>query len=133
MAAQIAMMPIRRCSTPAEANAALAALGAEEALFVFFGSNQPETGASWCPDCVTADPVLRAAISRVRPDLDLFECPVGDRVAWKGVADHPYRTHPLFRVVRIPTLIRVRSGSEIGRLVEADCALPAAVAAFLAP
>ena len=127
-------MPIRRCSTSADAAAALAALttlGRDEAVFLFFGSAEPTTGESWCPDCVTADPILRAAISRLRPELTIFECPVGERSAWKGVADHPYRIHPLFRVARIPTLVYVRSGCEIGRLVEADCSNAEAVAAFL--
>jgi len=129
-------MPIRRCPSPAEAESALAALctGAQpgEALFLFFGSVADDHGPSWCPDCVTADPILRAAITRLRPDLTLYECPVGERAAWKGVADHPYRLHPLFRIARIPTLVHVAHGGERGRLVEADCARPELVAAFLA-
>ena len=105
---------------------------AGEALLLFFGSEDPQTGESWCPDCVTADPVLRAAIVRDRPDLTLYECPVGVRSAWKNVPGHPYRVHPELRVARIPTLIRWRDGCEVGRLIEADCADPAVVAAFVA-
>ena len=78
-----------------------------------------------------ADPVLRAACVRLRPDLPLHECPVGQRSAWKNVADHPYRLHPALRLARIPTLIRFAGGCEIGRLVEADCGNAAAVEAFL--
>ena len=130
----IAAMPIVRCATPAEASAAVDRVVASQgsALFVFFGSEDPKTGESWCPDCVTADPVLRRTITTLRKDLTLHECPVGERSAWKNQPAHPYRLHPLFRVARIPTLVFIADGIERGRLVEADCAKPELVAAFLA-
>jgi hypothetical protein len=126
-------MPFIRCADPAAAQAAFdrTAGEARDALFLFFGSEDPGTGASWCPDCVTADPVLRATIAAVAPGLAVYECPVGARADWKGRADHPYRIHPAFRLARIPTLIRFRAGVDIGRLVEGPCADPAAVRAFL--
>lgn len=127
------VMPIVRLSAPTDLDPALARLQSTgaSALFLFFGSEDPATGASWCPDCVTADPVLRAACARLRPDLILHECPVGQRSAWKNQPQHPYRLHPLARLARIPTLVWVEGGVERGRLVEGDCADPAKVAAFL--
>lgn len=126
-------MPIHRCPDPASAEDALSRSRQDPAavLFLFFGSQDPATGASWCPDCVTADPVLRSVITRVRPDLVLYECPVGPRDTWKGRPDHPYRRHPVFRLERIPTLIRIEGGCELGRLVEADCARQERIEAFL--
>lgn len=126
-------MPIARCPTPADTDAALARVRRERgsALFLFFGSAAPETGESWCPDCVTADPVLRSACARLRPDLTLHECPVGPRSAWKDQPDHPYRRHGELHLERIPTLVFYAAGLERGRLVEADCAQAARVAAFL--
>ena len=126
-------MPIVRCATPADAEAALAGVVAAQgsALFLFFGAEDPQTGESWCPDCVTADPVLRRTISARRPDLTLYECPVGQRSEWKNHPEHPYRLHPLFRVARIPTLVSLADGIETGRLVEGDCAVTATVEAFL--
>jgi len=102
------------------------------ALLLFFGSEDQATGVSWCPDCVTADPLLRRACKTLQPSLDLFECPVGQRSAWKNQPEHPYRLHPLIRLARIPTLIWLDGACERGRLVEADCAVPASVEAFLA-
>ena len=127
-------MPFVRCSTPADAFAAAEALvkSGGEALFLFFGAENPQTGESWCPDCVTADPVLRRTISATRKDLTVYECPVGERADWKNKPEHPYRTHPLFAIARIPTLVHVAGGVVIGRLVEADCAVPERVAAFVA-
>ena len=127
-------MPIVRCPAPSDAFSAVADLVTRQGagLFLFFGAEDPQTGASWCPDCVTADPVLRRTIALTRRDLTLFECPVGQRSEWRNRLEHPYRLHPLFRVARIPTLVFIEAGVERGRLVEADCALPDSVAAFLA-
>ncbi len=127
-------MPIRRLAQPAEAFTTLDQVVSTDAsaLFLFFGTEDPQTGASWCPDCVTADPILRRTISSQRPDLILYECPVGVRSEWKNQSEHPYRLHPIFHLARIPTLIFIERGLERGRLVEADCAVPAAVAAFIA-
>jgi hypothetical protein len=127
-------MPIVRCPDPAAVRTTLDTMKQAQgsALFLFFGSEDPVTGESWCPDCVTADPVLRSACVRLRPDLILHECPVGLRSDWKGKMDHPYRVDPDLRLARIPTLILFVGGIERGRLVEADCANPETVAAFLA-
>lgn len=126
-------MPFVRCPSPADALAALDRVveGQSDALFLFFGSEDPATGASWCPDCVTADPVLRATLAKAAPELTVYECPVGERSAWKGQMEHPYRVLPAFRIARIPTLIRFRAGLDIGRLVEALCSDRAAVLAFV--
>jgi hypothetical protein len=62
----------------------------------------------------------------------LYECPVGERSAWKNQPNHPFRQHPILRLTRIPTLVFIEGGLERGRLVEADCSQPAVVAAFLA-
>ena len=127
-------MPIKRCATNAEVSAVVDALVASQgsALLVFFGAEDPQTGESWCPDCVTADPVLRRTIALKRKDLTLYECPVGQRADWKNQPAHPYRLHPLLRIARIPTLVFFENGVERGRLVEADCAQVAVVEAFLA-
>ena len=126
-------MPISRLATVAEVDAHLAQLIAARgsALYLFFGSEDPTTGASWCPDCVIADPVLRRACATLRPDLTLYECPIGLRSAWKNQPQHPYRLHPATRLTRIPTLVFLEHGLERGRLVEADCAHAAVVEAFL--
>lgn len=126
-------MPISRLATIAEVEASLASVSATlgSALYLFFGSEDPATGASWCPDCVIADPVLRRACSTLRPDLMLHECPVGLRSEWKNQPQHPFRLHPTTRLARIPTLLFIEQGMERGRLVEADCAKPEVVEAFL--
>lgn len=126
-------MGIIRCATPADLQPILDQLTGQRgtALLLFFGSQDPQTGASWCPDCVTADPVLRRACRDLRPEVPLYECPVGLRSDWKARPDHPYRQHPQLHLQRIPTLLLIEEGCERGRLVEADCADPGTVRAFL--
>jgi hypothetical protein len=126
-------MPFRRCATVADADAALATVRAQqgEAVFLFFGGEDPGTGISWCPDCVIADPVLRRTLAQARPDLAIYECPIATRADWKGGEPHPYRVHPAFRLARIPTAIRYVGGIEVARLVEGPCGDPAQVTAFV--
>ncbi len=126
-------MPFVRCSTPADAVVAVESVvkSGGEALFLFFGAENPQTGESWCPDCVVADPVVRRAIITARKDLTVYECPVGERADWKNRPEHPFRTEARFRLTRIPTLLHFKGSVEIGRLVEGDLAVPATVAAFL--
>lgn len=92
-----------------------------EAFFLFFGSEDPGTGVSWCPDCVIAHPVVRAFCVKNRPDVSLLECPVGNRTQWKSQEHHPYREHPQLLIQRVPTLVYVFNGKEEGRLVEEQC------------
>ena len=42
---------------------------------------------SWCPDCVTAEPVVAAALDGVDDDLVLIHCAVGQRTFWKDQAN----------------------------------------------
>lgn len=126
-------MPFLRCPTPADADRVYQELVVAKgtALFSFFGSEDPQTGQSWCPDCVTADPVLRATLRRERPELTVHECPVGLRSDWKNHPEHPYRIHPVFQIPRIPTIVLIVDGILRGRLVEGDCARADLVAAFV--
>ena len=106
------------------------AANADDALvfLLFFGSETPETGESWCPDCVMADPVIRGTLATItRRSVHLVECPVGLRADYKGNAAHPYRTDPRVALQRIPTLIRWAGTREVGRLVEGECLDPAAL------
>jgi len=73
-------------------------------LFVLvMGARVADTGKSWCPDCVEAEPLIHEALSKV-PDHILLECPVL-REEYKGNPDYPYRTHPQLKIKSVPTFI----------------------------
>ncbi|KAI8987621.1 hypothetical protein BDF20DRAFT_814340 [Mycotypha africana] len=96
------------------------AVETKQPVFVlFFGTEDPETSESWCPDCVIADPRIRKAVSTVENSI-LLEAPVGGRNDWKGNADHPYRVR--FNVPAIPTLFKWTAAGPGDKLVEEECA-----------
>jgi len=99
----------------------------KEGYFAYlYGTIDPKTGKSWCPDCARAEPVVLANVA----NNTLVKCPVGDRAHWK-TPDNPFRTDQDLHLRAIPTLIHVRNDwSE--RLVEAEVADDQLVKKFFA-
>ncbi|TGZ57282.1 hypothetical protein CRM22_009946 [Opisthorchis felineus] len=110
------------------------ALNCQLRVYAFFiGTTDPITGDSWCPDCRTAEPIVEEATKKMS-EKDLFiMCEVGDRDHWK-TPTNPFRTHPVFKLTEIPTLLSfcLNSG-EIGvksRLLGDGCKDSAQVGTF---
>ncbi|KAI8364785.1 uncharacterized protein BYT42DRAFT_524067 [Radiomyces spectabilis] len=99
----------------------------KKVFVLFFGSEEPDTHESWCPDCVIADPLIRKSALPVA-DAILLEAPVGHRGDWKGNASHPYRVR--FQVPAIPTLYKWSTNGPGESLVEEACADPAKLESF---
>ena len=79
----------------------------ESALCLFFGTEDENTGESWCPDCVVACPVVRRLCRELRPELPLYEFPVGTLMIWKYARFiHPYKGIRSINVQFVPTLLR---------------------------
>lgn len=76
----------------------------DNVFIIMFGSEDPVSGESWCPDCVIADPVIRSEAKKIDGSI-LLECPVGQRSEYKNIPDHPYRLHPHLRLKSVPTLV----------------------------
>lgn len=98
--------------------------GHEKIIILFLASYEESTGASWCPDCRTAEPVV-ASVMQEFADTDagkgsLFVTVfVGQRSEWKTPAS-TFRSGP-FHVKAVPTLLVL--GSE-DRLEEAQLLHP---------
>ncbi|KAG9294604.1 hypothetical protein G9A89_008083 [Geosiphon pyriformis] len=102
-------------------------------LFIlFFGTEDPITGKSWCPDSIVADPLIRYAFNKYAPGNSvLIEAPVGNRSEWRQTPDHPYKTDSRIKLLKIPTLVKWTSDpSTDQRLIENECALPDKLAEF---
>ena len=89
-------MQVRRIQTPGDLPAALQQLDAEHdqksesqqsamQFLLFFGTEDPQSGQSWCPDCVVADPRIRrhllaaeksSSANEKIASVTLLECPV---------------------------------------------------------
>ena len=62
-------------------------------------------GKSWCPDCVTAEPVIEKCFKDTGDDVTLLYVAVGQRDFWKK-QDNPFRTHEKLRLKGVPTLMK---------------------------
>ncbi|XP_053130846.1 thioredoxin domain-containing protein 17 [Hemicordylus capensis] len=85
-------------------------------VFAYFsGSKDPENGASWCPDCVKAEPIVRAELPNL-PECSVFiYCQVGDRTYWKD-PNNEFRKK--LKLMGVPTLLKYGTPQ---KLVEEEC------------
>lgn len=72
---------------------------------VYFSGAKTDSGESWCPDCVVAEPVVMAALERTQEPSQFVYVDVGDRAFWKDTKN-PFRMHKDTHLSVIPTLIR---------------------------
>jgi len=86
----------------------------DKPVFVLLCGSKDASGNSWCPDCVTADPIVHESAREKLKDGLLLCCQVGPREFWKD-AKNPFRTDPKLKVTAVPTLIAWDKGN---RLVE---------------
>ncbi|KAL5016679.1 hypothetical protein ScPMuIL_006268 [Solemya velum] len=87
-------------------------------MFVLFSGSPSQNGESWCPDCVTAKPVVERNLQYVDKDAVFIHCGVGDRAFWKD-PKNIFRTDPKLKLKSVPTLLRVGKPQ---RLEEEKCA-----------
>lgn len=81
-------------------------LKATTPIYVLYtGTKLPDTGESWCPDCVEAEPFIEKGFEAAPENTLLVIVEVGDRPFWK---DHncPFRTNPVTKLKVLPTLAR---------------------------
>lgn len=87
----------------------------EKPLFLLFtGSKNVQTGRSWCPDCVAADPIIIETLEKIDGGCVLLVCSV-DRESYR-TADYIYRTDPRIKLTCVPTLIKWSGGKVLARL-----------------
>eukprot|EP00753_Platysulcus_tardus_P008934 PLAT1719.1.p1 GENE.PLAT1719.1~~PLAT1719.1.p1 ORF type:complete len:1065 (-),score=522.65 PLAT1719.1:67-3237(-) len=85
--------------------------------------------ASWCPDCVAAQPVLDGIFADEH-DAVVVTVDVGARGDYRDPA-FKLRTDKRFKLPAVPTLYKWGLTKPIGKLVEEDCADVAAASAFV--
>ena len=85
---------------------------------MFSGGKDENTGKSWCPDCVVAQPVVDEALQKASSDTIYIYCSVGGRDFWKDKSN-VFRTDSRLRLKSVPTLIKFGTPQ---RLEEAQCA-----------
>ncbi|KAF9094474.1 Thioredoxin domain-containing protein 17 [Mortierella sp. AD031] len=88
----------------------------KDVFVYFYASIDPATGKSWCPDCVTAGPIVENYFCKL-DNVVLVDAPVGDRSKWKD-PNHFLRHDKDVKITAVPTLIHWSTKSQ---LVENDC------------
>ncbi|KAI0230392.1 Thioredoxin domain-containing protein 17 [Lamellibrachia satsuma] len=71
---------------------------------VLFTGSVDESGQSWCPDCVKADPVIKECLQYAEPQTVFITCCVGNRPFWKD-QNNMFRTSNKTSLKSIPTLM----------------------------
>merc|ERR1712179_819738 len=79
--------------------------GTENLFLLFSGSKDGESGQSWCPHCVRAEPVIERCFSNVSKKAILLYVGVGQRDYWKD-QNNPFRTNDKLRLTAVPTLMK---------------------------
>ncbi|CAL4253032.1 unnamed protein product [Meganyctiphanes norvegica] len=92
--------------------------GSGAPIFVLLSGSKDASGKSWCPDCVVAEPVVEAGLSKAPEDTVFIYVGVGGRDFWKD-SKCVFRTDSRTRLKSVPTLMRWE-GPE--RLEESQCA-----------
>ncbi|XP_059057094.1 thioredoxin domain-containing protein 17-like [Achroia grisella] len=74
-------------------------------VFFYFSGEKTADGNSWCPDCVEAEPIVRAYLTELKKSVIFAYVDVGNREYWKDKAC-PFRTDSRTRLMVIPTIIK---------------------------
>mmetsp|Transcript_69992 Transcript_69992/g.137457 ORF Transcript_69992/g.137457 Transcript_69992/m.137457 type:complete len:130 (-) Transcript_69992:122-511(-) len=83
-------------------------------FILFTGTKSLDTGKSWCPDCVAAEPVIIDAMKSVEGGCIVLICSV-DRIPYR-TPDYAYRIDPSVKLTCVPTLMKWENGKAIARL-----------------
>jgi thiol-disulfide isomerase/thioredoxin len=113
-AAAVAHMVVEPVLMPrllAEDEAATKSAAASKLFVLLVAAADPETGQSWCPDCVSVRARLEALFEKLPAGVTVVEAPV-TREEWRGNAGHPYRAAP-FGAQGVPCLLRIGPGGTI--------------------
>ncbi|XP_078278644.1 thioredoxin domain-containing protein 17 [Rhinoraja longicauda] len=72
-------------------------------IFAYFTGSKDKDGVSWCPDCVEAEPIVRAELQKMPKGSIFIYCQTGARPEWKNVANK-FRTK--LNLTGVPTLLK---------------------------
>jgi len=86
-----------------------------QTVFILYSGSLDDSGKSWCADCNTAEPAIKAGMPFVPANATFIHAYVGDRETWKNP------TNP-FRKLGIKCVQTLEKWGEDKRLEEAQCA-----------
>uniref|UniRef100_A0A8C3R599 Thioredoxin domain-containing protein 17 n=1 Tax=Cyanoderma ruficeps TaxID=181631 RepID=A0A8C3R599_9PASS len=84
-------------------------------IFALFCGDKDAEGKSWCPDCVTAEPIVRKELHNLPDESVFIYCLVGDKAYWKD-PNNEFRKN--LKLTGVPTLLKYGTPQ---KLVEEEC------------
>ncbi|XP_078404067.1 thioredoxin domain-containing protein 17 [Cetorhinus maximus] len=82
----------------------------DKTIFAYFTGAKDARGMSWCPDCVTAEPIVRGELSKLPEDSVFIYCQTGDKPHWKNL-ENDFRVK--LKVNAVPTLMKYGSPQKL--------------------
>lgn len=125
MSASYSLVTSVTCLKPEDFESALAEVEGKQArhtYLLFYASEDPATGRSWCPDCVRAKPLIDEALRKSTESTALLVAFV-DRQPYR-TPEYLYRTDPRIDLRCVPTLIRWDEGKKVHQLNDVQCQNP---------
>ncbi|XP_030042025.1 thioredoxin domain-containing protein 17 [Microcaecilia unicolor] len=90
----------------------------DQLVFALFCGSKNEKGASWCPDCVEAEPIVRENLQYLPEDSIFVYCDVGEKAYWKD-PNNDFKQN--LKLTGVPTLLKCGTPQ---KLVEEECFKP---------
>jgi len=108
-----AVMPLNTVPKPFE----LSSYEGINENFVIFYSSRDESGRMWCPDCRDVEDIIARTFGTTDGPSGLIIY-VGLKAEWKAERNI-FRSAP-WLIQSIPTIVKLKDGAEVGRLVEGE-------------
>lgn len=98
--------------------------GDSKYIYVYvYAEKSAETGQSWCPDCVKAEPYVRKALAEKNAAECVFVTLPVVKLDYKSNPEFFYRKHPKLQLKAVPSLYgwTQTSNSLTQPLIESEC------------
>ncbi|KAI5641760.1 hypothetical protein NE865_06064 [Phthorimaea operculella] len=89
-------------------------------VYFYFTGKKDDSGKSWCPDCVVAEPKVKEHINNLNKPMLFVYVDVGDVAYWRD-KNCPFRTDSRLKLMQIPTIIKYKG---VQRLEGTQCSKP---------
>jgi len=107
------IMPLNTAPNPFE----LSSYEGVNENFVIFYASRDESGRMWCPDCRDVEDIVERTFAPADAPSGLIIY-VGQRPEWK-TERNVFRSAP-WLIKSIPTIVKLKDGAEVRRLVEGE-------------
>ncbi|KZT62582.1 thioredoxin-like protein [Calocera cornea HHB12733] len=107
-------MPLLYTAYPRVLNSFYGPSPPKRPFLIYYASIDPATGQMWCPDCRAVESTVKDLFEKEDGPTGLIIW-VGQRAEWKD-PNNQYRKEA--GITGVPTIVKLKDGKEVARLVE---------------